>query len=150
MKYHFHQKDSCLSCLLTTQHLEWRRRKNQLYFMRITWQFAQRNIYIYIYTLLCKVIGISKKTQFERMFLFSLQFFLHRICRLMTSASSKELSAFNILNGHPSALKNCWIILGMLSCSLCKTFAEILFHGFWRTSHNSSCNFGCFFYLLSI
>ena len=39
-----------------------------------------------------KVIGMSKKTQFERMFLFSLQFFLHRICRLMTSASSKELS----------------------------------------------------------
>ena len=39
-----------------------------------------------------KVIGISKKTQFERMFLFSLQFFLHRICRLMTSASSNELS----------------------------------------------------------
>ena len=37
-----------------------------------------------------KVIGISKKTLFERMFLFSLQLFLHRIYRLMTSVIIKR------------------------------------------------------------
>ena len=33
----------------------------------------------------------------------------------------------------------------MLSCSFCRTFSEMLFLAFWRTSHNSSCDFGCFF-----
>ena len=45
---------------------------------------------------------------------------------------------------QPFRFKTAWILLGMLSCSFCGTSAEMLFHAFWRTSHSSSCDFGCF------
>ena len=104
--------------------------------------------FIYIYIHHCgKVIGISKKRSLKGCVYSHCNFFY--ICNLNLPIDDICVIKWTERSISWMAIQNCWIILEMLSCSFCRTFVEMLFHAFWRTSHNSSCYFGCFFYLNS-